>query len=131
MPGGIATSLRFTGHQWDYPNAWAPLVHVVVEGCREYCGEPGRRFAREIARRWLKGNAQLLKKTGHMHEKYDARSVGSKPGDGGEYAPQRGFGWSNGVALAFAETYCYDGVPATLGRVDTVNALGGVGGRLE
>ena len=131
LPGGIATSLRFTGHQWDYPNAWAPLVHVVVEGCREYCGEPGRRFAREIARRWLKGNAQLLKKTGHMHEKYDARSVGSKPGDGGEYAPQRGFGWSNGVALAFAETYCYDGVPATLGRVDTVNALGGVGGRLE
>ena len=76
-------------------------------------------------------NAQLLKKTGHMHEKYDARSVGSKPGDGGEYAPQRGFDGVTASLSRFAETYCYDGVPATLGRVDTVNALGGVGGRLE
>ena len=99
LPGGIATSLRFTGHQWDYPNAWAPLVHVVVEGCREYCGEPGRRFAREIARRWLKGNAQLLKKTGHMHEKYDARSVGSKPGDGGSTRRNEG---SDGVTASLS-----------------------------
>ena len=32
MPGGVATSLRRTGHQWDFPNAWAPLVHMVAEG---------------------------------------------------------------------------------------------------
>lgn len=34
-----------------------------------------------------------------MYEKYDAYEVGVG-GGGGEYIPQVGFGWSNGVALA-------------------------------
>jgi len=25
-PGGIPTSLLDSGEQWDFPNAWAPLV---------------------------------------------------------------------------------------------------------
>lgn len=25
-PGGIPTSLIKSGHQWDFPNAWPPLV---------------------------------------------------------------------------------------------------------
>ena len=109
MPGGVATSLRRTGHQWDFPNAWAPLVHMVVEGCHSFGGEEGRVLARETARRWIKTNAQLLKRTNYMHEKYDARVMGSKPGGGGEYAPQRGFGWTNGVVLFFLDKYAYDG----------------------
>tara|TARA_B110000261_G_scaffold38158_1_gene44501 strand:- start:10419 stop:11417 length:999 start_codon:yes stop_codon:yes gene_type:complete len=84
MPGGIATSLRRTGHQWDFPNAWAPLVHMLVEGCDGFGGDEGQKFARETARRWIKTNAQLLKTSKHMHEKYDARVMGSKPGAGGE-----------------------------------------------
>ena len=39
-----------------------------------------------------------------MHEKYDATAPG-KRGGGGEYDPQIGFGWSNGVALWLLETY--------------------------
>jgi hypothetical protein len=50
-----------------------------------------------------------------MHEKYDARTIGGAVGGGGEYAPQRGFGWTNGVALVFLEKYCYDG-KSKLGR---------------
>ena len=38
-----------------------------------------------------------------MHEKYDARGGECVRGGGGEYAPQVGFGWSNGVALAFLQ----------------------------
>ena len=110
MPGGVATSLRRTGHQWDFPNAWAPLVHMVVEGCHVFGGEEGRVLARETARRWIKTNAQLLRTTKYMHEKYDARVMGgTRPGGGGEYAPQRGFGWTNGVVLSFLEKYAYDG----------------------
>tara|TARA_B110000977_G_scaffold142731_3_gene181229 strand:+ start:40094 stop:42256 length:2163 start_codon:yes stop_codon:yes gene_type:complete len=109
MPGGIATSLRRTGHQWDYPNAWAPLVHMLVEGCDLFGGDEGKTFARETARRWIKSNAQLLKSSKHMHEKYDARVMGSRPGAGGEYTPQRGFGWTNGVVLFFLDKYVYDG----------------------
>jgi alpha,alpha-trehalase len=70
-------------------------------------------LARETARRWIKTNAQLLKRTNYMHEKYDARVMGSKPGGGGEYAPQRGFGWTNGVVLFFLEKYAYDGDAAS------------------
>jgi len=33
-----------------------------------------------------------------MHEKYHANRMGER-GEGGEYVPQEGFGWSNGVIL--------------------------------
>ena len=39
-----------------------------------------------------------------MFEKYDALEVGGG-GGGGEYTPQVGFGWSNGVALTLLERY--------------------------
>ena len=110
MPGGVATSLLQTGHQWDFPNSWAPLVHMVVEGCHVFGGEGGRVLAREIARRWIETNARLLGSTTYMHEKYDARTMGgTRPGGGGEYAPQRGFGWTNGVVLFFLEKYARNG----------------------
>lgn len=35
-----------------------------------------------------------------MFEKYDAIEVG-QPGQGGEYAVQDGFGWTNGVVLRY------------------------------
>ena len=35
-----------------------------------------------------------------MYEKYDAERPGER-GEGGEYEPQDGFGWTNGVALEF------------------------------
>ena len=40
--------------------------------------------------------------TGYMYEKYDAYVIG-KGGGGGEYIPQVGFGWTNGVALVLLE----------------------------
>ncbi|KAJ6393473.1 hypothetical protein OIU77_022846 [Salix suchowensis] len=39
-----------------------------------------------------------------MHEKYDVQKCGES-GGGGEYIPQTGFGWSNGVLLAFLEEF--------------------------
>ncbi|VDK53158.1 unnamed protein product, partial [Anisakis simplex] len=35
FPGGIPTSLvKDTHQQWDYPNGWAPVNHMIVEGLR-------------------------------------------------------------------------------------------------
>ena len=46
-----------------------------------------------------------------MHEKYDARyRAAGAPGGGGEYAPQVGFGWSNGAALDLLKRF--GGIPA-------------------
>jgi alpha,alpha-trehalase len=69
---------------------------MLVEGCAEYGGAEGEALAQSVAQRWVEGNSSLLTSTGFMHEKYDAREVGGRAGGGGEYAPQRGFGWSNG-----------------------------------
>jgi alpha,alpha-trehalase len=103
-PGGIATSVRETGEQWDFPNAWAPLQHMIIEGLATLNSEKANKLAQDISRRWLKSNYVAFEKTGRMVEKYDARSSG-KIGGGGEYETQTGFGWTNGVALALLHDY--------------------------
>lgn len=29
---GLPTSMKNSGQQWDFPNGWAPLQHMVIEG---------------------------------------------------------------------------------------------------
>ncbi|OVA06318.1 Glycoside hydrolase [Macleaya cordata] len=101
---GIATSLSRSGEQWDFPNGWAPIQHMIVEGLARSDLKEARSMAEDIAVRWIKTNYATYKKTGTMHEKYDVEACG-KFGRGGEYVPQTGFGWSNGVVLAFLEEF--------------------------
>ncbi|KAL8505396.1 hypothetical protein ACS0TY_016580 [Phlomoides rotata] len=101
---GIATSLVKSGQQWDFPNGWAPLQHMIVEGLARSGSEEARLVAQDIAVKWIRTNYVAYKKTGAMHEKYDVDKCGGS-GGGGEYAPQTGFGWSNGVVLAFLEEF--------------------------
>uniref|UniRef100_A0A2N9H7U0 Trehalase n=1 Tax=Fagus sylvatica TaxID=28930 RepID=A0A2N9H7U0_FAGSY len=103
-PAGIATSLTNSGEQWDLPNGWAPLQHMIVEGLARSGSKEARSVAEDIAVRWLRTNYVGYKKTGTMHEKYDVEKCGEF-GGGGEYVPQTGFGWSNGVVLAFLEEF--------------------------
>ncbi|KAL3499032.1 hypothetical protein ACH5RR_041764 [Cinchona calisaya] len=103
-PAGIATSLTNTGQQWDFPNGWAPLQHMIVEGLAMYGSDEANSLAKDIALRWIRTNYVAYKKTGAMHEKYDVQKCGEY-GGGGEYKPQTGFGWSNGVVLAFLEQF--------------------------
>ena len=30
--GGVPTSFEESGQQWDFPNAWPPLQHILVSG---------------------------------------------------------------------------------------------------
>ncbi|XP_021905102.1 trehalase, partial [Carica papaya] len=101
---GIATSLKNSGEQWDFPNGWAPLQHMIVEGMARSGSEEARSMAEDIAMGWIRSNYVVYKKTGAMHEKLDVEKCGEY-GGGGEYKPQTGFGWSNGVVLAFLEEF--------------------------
>ncbi|OEL32401.1 putative trehalase [Dichanthelium oligosanthes] len=101
---GIATSLTNTSQQWDFPNGWAPVQHLIVEGLLHSGSEETRKLAEDIATRWVRTNYAAYKATGAMHEKYDVEACG-KSGGGGEYKPQTGFGWSNGVVLSFLEEF--------------------------
>ncbi|USI74890.1 alpha,alpha-trehalase TreF [Sphingomonas morindae] len=99
-PGGMRTTTRRTGQQWDAPNGWAPLHWIAVEGLSRY-GEDA--LARTIADRWLATVNRLYKATGRVVEKYDVET--QAPGGGGEYAVQDGFGWTNGSVSALMQRY--------------------------
>ncbi|WP_269713462.1 alpha,alpha-trehalase TreF [Caulobacter sp. NIBR2454] len=99
-PGGIRTTGQTTGQQWDAPNGWAPLQWVAVRGLRAY-GEDA--LAEQIARRWLATVTREYQASGKMLEKYDIEEA--RPGGGGEYPLQDGFGWTNGVTQALLALY--------------------------
>ena len=91
-PGGLRTTLMHTGQQWDEPNGWAPLQWIAVSGLDRY---GHKALADSIATRWLRSVSSVYACSGRMVEKYDVDS--GKPGGGGEYPLQDGFGWTNGV----------------------------------
>jgi len=100
MPGGVATTLVASGQQWDQPNGWAPLQWIAVVGLRNY---HEAQLAETIARSWICENINGYHSSGTLVEKYDL--VRRDAGDGGEYAIQVGFGWTNGVLRALASLY--------------------------
>ena len=99
--GGIVTTLKNTGQQWDAPNGWAPLQWIAVQGLENY----GQKIvAREIAQRWIKLNIDVFERTGKLMEKYNVENTTLEAG-GGEYSGQDGFGWTNGVFLKLVTRY--------------------------
>jgi len=115
--GGILTSTEQTGQQWDFPNSWPPLVFMIQQGLAKTAmpnrqtvqTKPSQHLAAEMAQNisdlWLATNYAGYKNTSYMFEKYNAMIYGGG-GGGGEYVPQVGFGWTNGVALALLnQTY--------------------------
>ncbi|MBS0613028.1 MAG: trehalase, partial [Proteobacteria bacterium] len=99
-PGGLLTTPRRTGQQWDAPNGWAPLQWIAVQGLKRAHQDA---LAEDIARRWITTVSRVYHGTGKLLEKYDV--VESIPGGGGEYPAQDGFGWTNGVTRALLEEY--------------------------
>lgn len=97
--GGLVTTLVENGQQWDTPNGWAPLQWVAVKGLRNYGFD---KLADEVKRRWMAVTDKVYNAEQRLIEKYDV--IGDTGhGGGGEYPLQDGFGWSNGVYVAFQE----------------------------
>jgi alpha,alpha-trehalase len=98
--GGLLTSTERTSEQWDQPNGWAPLQWIAVMALRRYGHHA---LARSIATRWVKTVRSSYDASRRVFEKYDVERL--RPGGGGEYAVQDGFGWTNGVTLALMRMY--------------------------
>ena len=94
--GGVVTTLKTTGQQWDAPNGWAPLQWITIKGLSDY---GINNMAKDIATRWVTLNEKVYANTGKMMEKYNVVNAALGAG-GGEYKSQDGFGWTNGVYLA-------------------------------
>ncbi|NTW43465.1 MAG: alpha,alpha-trehalase TreF [Anaerolineaceae bacterium] len=99
--GGVVTTLKNTGQQWDAPNGWAPLQWIAVRGLENY-GQTAA--AKAIAQRWIKLNIEVYERTGKLMEKYNVENTALEAG-GGEYSGQDGFGWTNGVLLKLISMY--------------------------
>lgn len=99
--GGLITTLKNTGQQWDAPNGWAPLEWISIIGLDNY-GEVG--LAKDISVKWVKLNIKVFENTGKLMEKYNVVDTDLEAG-GGEYPSQDGFGWTNGVLLGLMKKY--------------------------
>ncbi|HEY0748462.1 MAG TPA: alpha,alpha-trehalase TreF [Steroidobacteraceae bacterium] len=100
-PGGIVTTPVVTGQQWDAPNGWAPLQWIGVSGLRRYSIVAE---AETLACRWMANVNRVYGESGKLVEKYDVVATG-RPGGGGEYPLQDGFGWTNGVMRELMALY--------------------------
>lgn len=99
--GGLATTAsphdtfdnRRLPKQWAYPNGWAPLHWLAVQGLVKYGYHDE---ADLIARKWLKTNLDYFLNFNLFREAYNVVSPLDKPEEG-VYPPQTGFGWTNAV----------------------------------
>ncbi|MFN6562067.1 MAG: trehalase family glycosidase [Nostoc sp. ChiSLP01] len=98
-PGGIFTSTRVTGNQWDAPFGWAPLTLIAVQGLHRYgYHTEGDRIANKFL-------AMVVKEFGRHNtlvEKYDVERCSANVSDEicfGYSSNEVGFGWTNGVIL--------------------------------
>jgi alpha,alpha-trehalase len=111
-PGGLVTTALHTGQQWDAPNGWAPLQWIAIAGLRQY----GRTtLAETIACRWMINVLNVYRQSGKLVEKYNVVEIG-RPGGGGEYPTQDGFGWTNGVMRELMDLYPADAAYSTMSQ---------------
>jgi alpha,alpha-trehalase len=105
-PAGIPTSIyNTTKQQWDFPNAWPPLQYLLINSLNSINSIKISNFTLNIIQKWITTNYCSWKNSGgYMFEKYDVTKIG-KPGEGGEYQVQTGFGWTNGVVLYLLQNY--------------------------
>lgn len=90
-----------TRTQWAYPNCWAPLQYITIEGLEMYGYKDE---AIRIAHTWLKTCNDWYRTHGEFLEKYNAANPTLKPAQG-LYPTQTGFGWTNGIFKYLANRY--------------------------
>ena len=101
LPGGIVMSRHDVHTQWDYPNGWAPMQLIAVEGLRNYKFEAD---ADRISRKFLSAVMENFQRDGTIREKYNmvTRTTDSQV-TAGYHMNVIGFGWTNGVFDVLAD----------------------------
>ena len=72
-------------------------------------------LAEQVACRWIVNVSRIYRNTGKLLEKYDAINT-DRPGGGGEYPTQDGFGWTNGVTRKLMALYPNDAEVASFDK---------------
>ncbi|MEO3991535.1 alpha,alpha-trehalase [Pseudocitrobacter cyperus] len=101
-PRGILATEYESGEQWDYPNGWAPLQWMAIQGFKLYGHDV---LGNEIAHNWLETVNHFYRDHHKLIEKYHIAEGTPREGGGGEYPLQDGFGWTNGVVRRLIGLY--------------------------
>jgi alpha,alpha-trehalase len=97
--GGLETSDRVTGNQWDAPFGWAPLQIIAIEGLRRYGFQDA---AERLSLRFLSMIVRDFAQHQTIKEKYNVVEGKSDLGAGikfGYTSNEIGFGWTNAAFL--------------------------------
>ncbi|KAG6010797.1 hypothetical protein E4U21_004185 [Claviceps maximensis] len=133
-PGGIPATNVKAHEQWDQPNVWPPLMHILMAGLlntpptfgeddpsyqhvRSMALTLGQRYLDSTFCTWYATGGSTSatpklrglgdKDKGIMFEKY-SDNVTNQAGGGGEYEVVEGFGWTNGVLIWAADVFGTD-----------------------
>ncbi|OAA62595.1 trehalase precursor [Niveomyces insectorum RCEF 264] len=129
--GGVPATNLQTGQQWDQPNVWPPLQHVLMQGLlntpptfgtndsdyqavQSLALRLGQRYLDSTFCTWYATGGATTETpqlpgftpaaNGTIFEKYTDNATNGA-GSGGEYTVVEGFGWSNGVLLWTVDTF--------------------------
>uniref|UniRef100_A0A8K9X7P2 Trehalase n=1 Tax=Oncorhynchus mykiss TaxID=8022 RepID=A0A8K9X7P2_ONCMY len=105
FPNGVPTSLVDSGQQWDYPNAWPPLQHILIQGLSSLPSQEARELGFDLAQSWIRTNWLAYVKYEAMFEKVIKKRFIMCVCDHNEVQGDLGFGWTNGVALQLLSQY--------------------------
>ena len=95
--GGLVTSLKESGGQWDSPYGWAPLQLIAAEGLRRYGFEED---ADRLSAAFLSTVLLNFRRDGTIREKYNVVTRSAETHVQAGYIENVvGFGWTNGVFL--------------------------------
>lgn len=93
--GGLQTSNRVSGNQWDAPFGWAPLQIIAIEGLRRYSFDTD---AERLSLKFLSMILRDFEQHRTIKEKYNVVEGKSDLGAGikfGYTSNEIGFGWTN------------------------------------
>ena len=63
--GGVPASMLKTGEQWDFPNCWPPLEHMLVEGLEKTDLPEAKLLAFKIAEKRIQSAYLNFQEKGH------------------------------------------------------------------
>lgn len=68
---GVPTSMEDSGQQWDFPNAWAPLQHLIIMGLYEARNihHAVEELSFDLAEKWIRSNWKGYQELNAMFEK--------------------------------------------------------------
>lgn len=97
--GGLMDTDDYSDHEWDAPNAHAPLQYIAVKGLDNYGHKD---LAKKVARSYIKTIDDVFAVTGSISEMYDL-SESDPIKMAGPYNEKGVYSWTLGVYIALKE----------------------------